>query len=75
MLFRKYFLTTMFTLMAMFSIANIASASYLYESPLGYSLQCPEKPVGVIPASAFYQDDRKGEVLVFANDGYKLNRA
>lgn len=66
---------TVFTLIAIFGGVNIAGASYLYESPLGYSLQCPEKPVGVIPASALYQDNRRGEVLVFANDGYTIHRA
>ncbi|BEU87990.1 hypothetical protein TAMA11512_14540 [Selenomonas sp. TAMA-11512] len=72
---RRFIYIAVCTLVTLFGITNITSANYLYKSSLGYSLQCPEKPVGVIPASVFYHDDRKGEVLVFANDGYAINRA
>ena len=42
---------------------------YTYTSQqYGYTIQCPQKPVGVIPASALYED-KKGEVLIFDNDG------
>lgn len=40
----------------------------------GYSIMCPMKPLGVLPASVLHEDS-KGSVLVFANDGYKINKA
>ena len=42
--------------------------------PYTYTSQCPQKPVGVIPASALYED-KKGEVLIFDNDGYNIKYA
>ncbi|HBQ29781.1 MAG TPA: hypothetical protein DD660_01735, partial [Mitsuokella multacida] len=48
---------------------------YTYTSQqYGYTIQCPQKPVGVIPASALYED-KKGEVLIFDNDGYDIKYA
>lgn len=48
---------------------------YTYTSAqYGFSITCPQKPVGVIPASALSEDAR-GDVLVFANDGYNIQRA
>ena len=48
---------------------------YLYTSKqYGFSLLCPKKPVGVIPA-AVLDPGREGDVLVFENDGYTLNKA
>ena len=48
---------------------------YTYTSAqYGYSITCPQKPVGVIPASALSEDAR-GDVLVFSNDGYNIQRA
>ena len=48
---------------------------YTYTSQqYGYTIQCPQKPVGVIPASALYED-KKGEVLIFDNDGYNIKYA
>ena len=35
---------------------------------------CPQKPVGVIPASALY-DDREGEILIFDNEEYNIKYA
>ena len=40
----------------------------------GYSIMCPTKPLGVLPASVLHED-AKGSVLVFANDGYTINKA
>lgn len=47
---------------------------YTYTSKeYGYTIQCPQKPLGVIPANAFYGDEsKKGEVLVFANEGFNI---
>ena len=51
------------------------SLPYTYTSKqYGFSIQCPQKPVGVIPASALYED-RKGDVLIFDNDGYNIKYA
>ena len=48
---------------------------YTYESTAyGYTIQCPQKPVGVIPASNLYED-KQGEVLIFDNEGYDIKRA
>lgn len=48
---------------------------YTYTSErYGYSIVCPSQPLGVVPASAIY-DNKKGEVLIFANDGYNIQRA
>ena len=48
---------------------------YTYTSAqYGYSITCPQKPVGVIPASAL-SEGLQGDVLVFANDGYNIQRA
>ncbi len=52
-----------------------AALPYTYTSQqYGYTIQCPQKPVGVIPASALYED-KKGEVLIFDNDGYNIKYA
>ena len=57
------------------SQAAKAALSYTYTSQqYGYTIQCPQKPVGVIPASALYED-RKGDVLIFDNDGYNIKYA
>lgn len=40
----------------------------------GYSIMCPRKPLGVLPASALYENE-KGSILVFSNDGYQINHA
>ncbi len=47
-------------------------AAYLYTSgEYGYSIYCPVKPAGVIPASMLYED-KKGEVLIFRNQEYTI---
>lgn len=57
------------------SQAAKAALPYTYTSQqYGYTIQCPQKPVGVIPASALYED-RKGDVLIFDNDGYNIKYA
>ncbi|MGP1407482.1 hypothetical protein [Selenomonas sp.] len=40
----------------------------------GYSIMCPTKPLGVLPASVL-QAGEEGSVLVFANEGYRINKA
>ncbi|WP_455048918.1 hypothetical protein [Mitsuokella sp.] len=48
---------------------------YTYTSQqYGFSIQCPQKPVGVIPANLLYED-RKGEVLIFDNEEYNIKYA
>ncbi|MBQ1914434.1 MAG: hypothetical protein II178_04350, partial [Selenomonadaceae bacterium] len=42
----------------------------------GYGILCPKKPNVVVPASEFYGDEnKKGEVLIFDNDGYNVKHA
>ena len=49
--------------------------TYAYESAkYGYRIMCPQKPVGVIPASALYEN-REGEILVFDNEEYNIKYA
>ena len=49
---------------------------YTYVSKeYGYGILCPAKP-NVVPASMFYGDEtKKGEVLIFDNDGYNVKHA
>ena len=50
------------------------AAGYIYTSKAyGYTIQCPQKP-NVIPASMLYEG-KKGEVLIFDNDGYNIKNA
>ena len=57
-------------------VGGIAQAAndYVYTSEkYGYTINCPQKPY-VIPASALYED-KKGEVLIFDNEGYNIKNA
>lgn len=57
------------------SSAVAQAAGYTYTSKdYGYTIECPQKPVGVIPLSALSPAE-KGDVLVFANDGYNIKHA
>jgi len=59
------------------AVENIASAelSYNYKSTAyDYRIMCPRTPVGVIPASALFEN-REGEVLIFENEGYHIKYA
>lgn len=57
------------------ALQDYTASGYKYTSErYGYSIVCPEKPVGVIPLSAMIENER-GDVLVFANEGYSLKRA
>lgn len=57
------------------AIQDYIVAGYKYTSErYGYSIVCPQKPVGVIPLSAMIETEH-GDVLVFANEGYSLKRA
>ena len=39
-----------------------------------FRINCPKRP-NVVPASVFFDDnDRKGDVLIFENDGYEVKR-
>lgn len=56
---------------------NIASVELPYEyksATYGYQIMCPRMPVGVIPASALFEN-REGEVLIFENEGYHIKYA
>lgn len=57
------------------AVSQTATAEgYLYTSKnYGYTIVCPKKP-NVIPASLL-MEGRKGEVLIFANDGYNIKNA
>ena len=58
-----------------FAPSAASAAPYTYTSEqYGYSIDCPQKPEGVIPASLLYAD-KKGDVLIFANDGYTIKKA
>ena len=51
------------------------SLPYTYTSKqYGFSIQCPQKPVGVIPASLLYED-KQGDVLIFDNEEYNIKYA
>lgn len=44
----------------------------------GYSMKLPQKPLGVVPAAVVFGEEQpgvQGEVLVFENDGYTINKA
>ncbi|MDQ0203953.1 hypothetical protein [Pectinatus haikarae] len=60
-----------FAVSVSFGLLSPAQASaYTYVSKdYGYSIECPEKPLGVIP---LIDPTQKGEVLVFKNDGYNI---
>lgn len=52
-----------------------ASLPYTYTSKqYGFTIKCPQKPVGVIPANLLYED-KQGEVLVFDNEEYNIKYA
>ncbi|MBP3781450.1 MAG: hypothetical protein ILA30_07270 [Selenomonas sp.] len=51
-----------------------AAVPYVYTSKeYGYTINCPKKP-NVIPADAIYEN-KKGEVLIFDNEGYTIKNA
>ena len=56
--------------------AEAEKTVYAYVSEAyGYGILCPKKP-NVVPASMFYGDEtKKGEVLIFNNDGYDVKHA
>ena len=55
--------------------AEVPALSYLYESSAyNYRVMCPQKPVGVIPASALFEN-REGEILIFDNEEYHIKYA
>lgn len=55
--------------------ANI-SLPYKYTSKAyGFTIQCPQKPLGVIEASALYGEGKKGEILIFDNEEYNIKHA
>ena len=59
------------------AVENIASVELPYEyksATYGYQIMCPRMPVGVIPASALFEN-REGEVLIFENEGYHIQYA
>lgn len=55
--------------------AEVPALSYLYESSAyNYRVMCPQKPVGVIPASTLFEN-REGEILIFENEEYHIKYA
>ena len=53
---------------------------YLFKSALyNYSIRCPQKPLGSIPAKMFFEDNsKKGDVIIFETEGgdiYKVKHA
>ncbi len=78
--FKKYIRTAVFfcatLVLAVGTVpAPVGAEAYTYTSErYGYCMDCPQKPVGVIPASMLYAD-KKGDVLIFANDGYQIQKA
>lgn len=55
--------------------APAVSLPYTYTSKLyGFTIQCPQKPVGVIPASMLYENE-KGDILIFENEEYNIKYA
>ena len=49
--------------------------TYPYESTTyRYQIMCPQRPVGVIPASALFEN-REGEILIFENEEYHIKYA
>ncbi len=55
--------------------AEVPALSYLYESSAyNYRVMCPQKPVGVIAASALFEN-REGEILIFENEEYHIKYA
>ena len=69
------------TLMVSLMVATVEAAdeatseNYTYVSrEYNYSVVCPKRP-NVIPARILYEDEtKKGEVLVFENEGYDIKR-
>lgn len=48
---------------------------YLFTSPKhGYAMLCPDRPVGVVPASMLYEG-QKGDIIVFDNEEYNIKHA
>lgn len=69
-------LMCVFTMMFAFSANAVFAASdgYFYTSNrFGYTIKCPQKPIAVMDLSIFSPQE-KGDILVFANDGYNLTK-
>lgn len=48
---------------------------YLFASTnYGYTMLCPHRPLGVVPASMLYEG-QKGDIIVFDNDEYNIKHA
>ena len=76
MKFRNFLALCFAVAVVSMSASSVAQAAgYTYTSKeYGYTIECPQKPVGVIPLSALSPEE-KGDVLVFANDGYNIKHA
>lgn len=52
------------------TILPAQASAYTYTSKeYGYSIECPQKPLGAIP---LIDANQKGEILVFKNEGYTI---
>ena len=55
--------------------STVSVLPYAYDSAAyGYRIMCPQKPAGVIPASALFEN-REGEVLIFDHEDYYIKYA
>ena len=75
---KKIFLTAALMLAVMLISVSTEAADgggYEYVSPTyNYSIVCPSQP-NVVPINVLFSDDnRRGEVLIFENDGYYIKR-
>ncbi len=48
---------------------------YYYNSTTyGYAMLCPDRPIGIVPASMMYEG-QKGDIIVFENEEYNIRHA
>ena len=56
------------------TVANAEQNGYLFKSVIyNYTINCPQKPIGSIPAKLFFNDNsKKGEVIIFETFGNNI---
>ncbi len=71
---KRILLFLMSLLILQTSAVAFAADGYFYTSEkYGYTIKCPQKPLAVLNLSVLSPQE-KGDVLVFANDGYTLTK-